>query len=332
MVNWTRDFFICLSNSKFLNKSAQKWGFRFGAEKFVAGTDIGSVTRTIKEMNARGISCTVDNLGEFVSEKTEAESAKRQILNMLDKIREEKLDCHVSVKLTQLGLDISREFCIQNMLEILARAEHYGIFINVDMEDYAHFQATIDVLKILLQNYGNVGTVIQAYLRCAEDVMDELKDIRLRIVKGAYKESEAVAFQTKAEIDRNYLKLAKKRLLGDAYTSIATHDHNIIRALEDFIRENNISHEKFEFQMLYGFRQEMQYELAEKYHFTTYMPFGNDWFGYYMRRLAERPQNINLIVKDVFYTKDHKLKKEPLLTGALAVSLLLLWRKSGKKK
>nr|WP_237682212.1 hypothetical protein [Heyndrickxia coagulans] len=128
MANLTRDFFIGLSNSRFLNKSAQKWGFRFGAEKFVAGTDIDSVTRTIREMNARGISCTVDNLGEFVSEKAEAESAKQRILQMLDRIHEENLDCHISVKLTQLGLDIDRAFCLQNMEDILRRAAAYGIF------------------------------------------------------------------------------------------------------------------------------------------------------------------------------------------------------------
>ncbi|MGG3736048.1 proline dehydrogenase family protein [Heyndrickxia coagulans] len=331
MANLTRDFFIGLSNSRFLNKSAQKWGFRFGAEKFVAGTDIDSVTRTIREMNARGISCTVDNLGEFVSEKSEAASAKQRILQMLDRIHEENLDCHISVKLTQLGLDIDRTFCLQNMEDILARAAEYGIFINIDMEDYTHFHATIEVLKTLLETYQNVGTVIQAYLRNAEAVMDELKDVRLRIVKGAYKESETTAFQSKAEIDRNYVKLVKKRLLGEAYTSIATHDHHIIRELEAFIEENQIPHSRFEFQMLYGFRQEMQYELAKKYHFTTYMPFGNDWFGYYMRRLAERPQNVNLIVKDVLYTKDNKLKKEPLLTAALTASLFMLWRRKRKR-
>ncbi|WP_018662455.1 proline dehydrogenase family protein [Heyndrickxia acidiproducens] len=331
MANLTRDFFIGLSNNKCLNKNAQKWGFRLGADKFVAGTDIASVTRTIKEMNAKGISCTVDNLGEFVSDRSEAEASKQKILKMLNQIHKEELDCHVSVKLTQLGLDINRKLCIQNMKEILNQAEEFNIFVNIDMEDYAHFQATLDVLKILLEEYRNVGTVIQAYLRCAGEVLDQLEDVRIRIVKGAYKESEEVAYQSKSEIDQNYLKLAKKRLLGNAYTSIATHDHHIINELKDFIQKNHIPHDKFEFQMLYGFRQEMQYELAKAgYHFTTYMPFGNDWFGYYMRRLAERPQNINLVVKDAFYTKDNQLKKEPILTGALAFSLWMLWKSKRK--
>lgn len=308
MQNLIRNFFIALSTNKFLNKKARKWGFRLGAEKFVAGTDIDSVTLTIKKMNEQGISCTVDNLGEFVSDKEEAGKAKRQIINMLEKIHQEKLDCHVSVKLTQLGLDIDRDFCLGNMREILDAAAKYCIFINIDMEDYAHFQPTIDILKLLLKDYQNVGTVIQSYLRCAEEVLDKLKNVRIRIVKGAYKESPAVAFQSKTEIDQNFLKLAKKRLLGNTFTSIATHDHRIIRQLKKFIQENNIPKDRFEFQMLYGFRQEMQYELAnEGYQMTTYMPFGRDWFGYYMRRLAERPQNINWLIKDVFRLTRKKL-------------------------
>jgi proline dehydrogenase len=306
--NLIRNFFIALSTNKFLNKKARKWGFRLGAEKFVAGTDIDSVTLTIKKMNEQGISCTVDNLGEFVSDKEEAGKAKKQIINMLEKIHQEKLGCHISVKLTQLGLDIDRDFCLGNMREILDVAAKYCIFINIDMEDYAHFQPTIDILKLLLKDYQNVGTVIQSYLRCAEEVLDKLPNVRIRIVKGAYKESPAVAFQSKTEIDQNFLKLAKKRLLGNTFTSIATHDHRIIGQLKKFIQENNIPKDRFEFQMLYGFRQEMQYELAnEGYQMTTYMPFGRDWFGYYMRRLAERPQNINWLIKDVFRLTRKKL-------------------------
>lgn len=304
MQNLLRNFFIRLSTNKFLNQSARKWGFRLGAERFVAGTDIESVTRTITRMNQQGISCTVDNLGEFVFHKEESLHAKNQIIQMLHKIDEEKLDCHVSVKLTQLGLDIDQDFCMENMKEILDTAAKYDIFINIDMEDYIHFQPTIDVLKTLLKDYKNVGTVIQSYLRCADEVMDELKDVRIRIVKGAYKESPDVAFQSKEEIDQNFLKLAKERLLGPAFTSIATHDHRIIHELKKFVAENHIPTDRFEFQMLYGFRQEMQYNLVkEGYRMTTYMPFGNDWFGYYMRRLAERPQNLNLIFKDVFNRK-----------------------------
>jgi proline dehydrogenase len=334
MTNLTRDFFISLSNNKFLNENARKWGFRLGAEKFVAGTNIESVTKTIKEMNRRGISCTVDNLGEFVSERTEANKAKERILQVLDKIHEENLDCHVSVKLTQLGLEIDQGFCLENMKEILEVAAKYTIFINIDMEKYNHYQKTLDILKQLLPDYQNVGTVIQSYLLRGEEDLKQLQDVRIRIVKGAYKESEGVAYQSKAEIDRNFLKITKKRLLGEAFTSIATHDHLIINQLKMFIKENNIPYHRFEFQMLYGFRQEMQFELAkEGYNVCTYMPFGNDWYGYYMRRLAERPQNLNLILKDAFYTKNNHIKKEPILagTGAIALSLFMVLKKRTKK-
>ncbi|MEC5271743.1 proline dehydrogenase family protein [Caldifermentibacillus hisashii] len=334
MTNLTKNFFYSLSQNKLLNESAKKWGFKFGADKFVAGTDLNSVTKTIKKLNRHGISGTVDNLGEFVSDRQEAMKATNNIIRLLNRINEENLDCHVSVKLTQLGLDIDEQFCIHNMKKIMETASEFGIFVNIDMEDFSRYEQTLRILQTLREEFENVGTVMQAYLYRAEEDLEQLKDVRIRLVKGAYKESEAVAYQSKAEIDRNYLKLAKKRLLGDAFTSIATHDHDIINELKAFIKENNISHDKFEFQMLYGFRTELQYNLAaEGYRFCTYIPFGTDWFGYYMRRLAERPQNINLIVKDVFYDSNNKLKKKPLVIAAGAATFLCLLRKrknSGK--
>lgn len=329
MANLTRDFFIGLSNNEFLNKSAKKWGFRLGAEQFVAGTNVDQVLQTVKRLNAKGISCTVDNLGEFVTEKEESLAAKDTILEVIRRIHEEQLNCHISVKLTQLGLDIDNQFCLDNMKDIVGAAKTHGIFVNIDTEDYAHYEQTMWVLNELLKEYDNVGTVIQSYLFRAEEDMDKLKDVRLRIVKGAYKESPEVAYQTKEEIDQNFIKLIKKRLKGDAFTSIATHDHNIINEVKRFVEEEGIDRNNFEFQMLYGFRTEMQEQLAQEgYLFCTYLPFGDDWFGYFMRRLAERPQNINLVVKDKLYTSDNKLKKKPLIiAGSIAAALLLLTRR-----
>ncbi|MFC4024332.1 proline dehydrogenase family protein [Oceanobacillus longus] len=333
MTSLTKDFFIGLSNNRLLNANAKKWGFRLGAEKFVAGTTMESVIDTLKELNSRGISGTLDNLGEFVSDKSEASLAKTEIIRILEKINEYNLDCHVSVKLTQLGLDIDQEFCIGNMKEILDTADAYNIFINIDMEKYIHYSKTLEILKNLRNEYKNVGTVIQSYLYRAEKDLKQLRDVRLRLVKGAYKESDEVAFYSKEEIDRNFIKLAKNRLLGDAFTSIATHDHNIIEELKGFVKKNNISKDKFEFQMLYGFRTEMHDELAEEgYNFCTYIPFGDDWFGYFMRRLAERPQNMNLVVKDIIYGKNNKIKKEPIILGTLAVTSVLVWKKKRNKK
>lgn len=323
MANLTRDFFIALSNNEFLNRSAKKWGYSLGAEQFVAGTDIDSVMKSVKRLNDKGISCTVDNLGEFVTKKAESTAAKNKIIQVIERIHEEEVSCHISVKLTQLGLDIDEEFCLENMREIVSTAEKYDIFINIDTEDYDHYAQTMRVLNELLKDYKNVGTVIQSYFYHAEEDMDKLKDVRLRIVKGAYKESPEVAYQSKEDIDENFLKLAKKRLKGNAFTSIATHDHNIINEIKQFVEDEGIDKNSFEFQMLYGFRTDMQEALAnEGYLFCTYLPFGDDWYGYFMRRLAERPQNINLILKDKLYTSDNKLKKTPLIIGAASLAAI----------
>lgn len=335
MANLTRDFFIALSNNKFLNESAKKWGFRLGAEQFVGGVDVDGVIANVKKLNKKGISCTVDHLGEFVTQKSESIEAKDKIIDLIERIHTEKVDCHVSVKLTQLGLDIDEAFCLDNMKEIVSTADKYNIFINIDTEDYLHYEQTIRVLDALLEVYSNVGTVIQTYFLHAADDMEKYKDVRLRIVKGAYKESPEVAYQTKDEIDSNFLNIVKKRLLDNtAFTSIATHDHHIINEVKRFVEANNIDKSTFEFQMLYGFRVDMQESLAnEGYLFCTYVPFGHDWYGYFMRRLAERPQNINLMVKDQLFTKDNKLKTAPKMVATAAISIAATaWLCSRRKK
>lgn len=334
MANLTRDFFIALSNNELLNESAKKWGFRLGAEQFVGGVNVDEAITSVKELNNKGISCTVDNLGEFVTEKSESTAAKEKILLLIEKIHSEQVDCHVSVKLTQLGLDIDEAFCLANMQEIVDAASQYNIFINIDTEDYLHYEQTMRVLDALLEDYSNVGTVIQTYFFQAEDDVDRLSDVRLRIVKGAYKESPEVAYQTKEEIDANFLKIVKKRLKGDSFTSIATHDHNIINEVKRFVEIEGIDKSTFEFQMLYGFRIDMQESLAkEGYLFCTYVPFGDDWYGYFMRRLAERPQNLNLIIKDKLYTENNKLKTAPkVVVGTIATVTALTYLCSRKKK
>lgn len=296
----TRDFFIALSKNQLLNSGAKKWGLKLGAGKMVAGTDINSMMKSVKELNANGISATIDNLGEFVYTKEEASAAKQNILDTLEAIQEYGVDAHMSIKLTQIGLDVDYDFCLENMKEIAALAAKYDVFINLDMEDYGHLQQTLDLLNALRQDFKNVGTVIQAYLYRSEKDLENLKDVRIRLVKGAYKEIPDVSLQDKQDIDGNFLKLIKIRLLHPGFTSIATHDHHIINDVKKFVKENNIPYDRFEFQMLYGFRSEMQKDLAaEGFAFTTYVPFGQDWYGYYMRRLAERPQNINLALKSL---------------------------------
>jgi len=303
-----RDFFIGLSQNEMLNSAAKRYGLKLGAQSVVAGTNIPEVIDSIRELNAHGISCTVDNLGEFVNNREEATEAKEQILSLVDAIHESGVDAHISLKPSQLGLDIDREFCFDNLREIVARAHQFNMHINIDMEDYARLQPSFDMLEALSQDYDNVGTVIQAYFFRAEEDIKKFKDYRLRIVKGAYKEPAEVAYQDKAEIDRNFIQLIEYHLLNGKFTSIATHDHNIINHVKQFVKNNNIPFDKFEFQMLYGFRRDMQLDLAkEGYNFTTYVPFGNDWFGYFMRRLAERPQNLNLVAKQVFNKKTNTM-------------------------
>lgn len=332
MANLTRDFFIYLSQNQFLNEAAKKYGLKLGASKVVAGTDLPSVTKAIKALNAKGMSCTVDHLGEFVYDRQEAEKAKQEILKTLEIIDEEQLDCHVSVKLTQIGLDIDYDFCFENIKDIVDTAKQKDIFVNIDMEDYAHYNQTLDIVLELAKQYDNVGTVMQAYLYRAEPDLRLLKDIRMRLVKGAYKEDPSVAIQHKADIDQNYLKLIKMRLESGVFTSIATHDHHIINEVKAFVRDHHISKDNFEFQMLYGFRTELQEQLvAEGYRFCTYVPFGEDWYGYFMRRLAERPQNLNFVIKDVTTNPDGTLKKGPVVAAG-AIASLLAYRALKKRK
>ena len=299
-----RDFFIYLSENKLLNSAAQKYGLKMGAQSVVAGTSLPEVVQSIKELNKANISCTVDNLGEFVYEKSEATAAKNNILAVVQAIHDEQLDAHISLKPSQLGLDIDYAFCYENLKEIVALAHQYNIFVNFDMENYERLHSSFELLEELHKEFDNVGTVIQAYFFESEENIEKYKNFRLRIVKGAYKEPENVAYQSKVDIDRNYPKLIEHHLLHGKFTSIATHDHNVINHVKQFVKQYNIPNDKFEFQMLYGFRKEMQLDLArEGYNFCTYLPFGNDWYGYFMRRLAERPQNLTLVTKQVFNKK-----------------------------
>lgn len=308
MNNPVRNFFIYLSENELLNSSAKRWGLKLGAQRVVAGVTIEDTMETVKRLNKQNISCTIDNLGEFVFEKEEAIAARLQILKVIEAIHTKQVDSHISLKPSQLGLDIDYDFCLNNIKEIVSKANEYDIFVNIDMENYDRLQLSFDLLDELKKEYDNVGTVIQAYFFRAKDDVEKYKHLRLRLVKGAYKESEAVAYQDKSEIDANYIKIIEAHLLDGKFTSIATHDHHVINHVKQFVTQNNIPKEKFEFQMLYGFREDLLLSLVrEGYNCCTYVPFGEDWYGYFMRRLAERPQNLNLLVKQVFNKKTNTI-------------------------
>lgn len=317
-----RDVFIGLSENQLLNDSAQKYGLKFGAQSVVAGTTIPEMIASIKELNANGISCTINNLGEFVFDEEEATRAKNEILTLLDAIHTEGVDAHLSLKPSQLGIDVDIDFCYDNLYEIIERASNYGIFINLDMETYERLQVSFDMLEELSKTFSNVGTVIQAYFLRAQEDVEKFANFRLRIVKGAYKESEDVAYQDKLDIDINFMKLIEFHLLHGKFTSIATHDHNIIANIKRFVEENEIPRDQFEFQMLYGLRKDMQLALVrEGYNFCVYVPYGKDWYGYFMRRLAERPQNLQLVTKQVFTKKTNTVLA--VAAGAFVLGRLL---------
>lgn len=302
-----RNVLMNLSENEMLNAAAQKYGLKLGAQSVVAGTNLEEMIESVKKLNAQGIEATIDHLGEFVYDEAIATKAKDDILAVIDAIQKHGLHAHISVKPSQVGLDIDIDFCYDNLREIVEHAAQYGIFVNLDMENYTRLQSTIDMLEELNKVFNNVGTVLQAYLFRSKEDIERLKDYRVRIVKGAYKESAEVAYQDKLEIDINFLELVEYHLLHGKFTSIATHDHNLIAHVKQFIADHNIPNDKFEFQMLYGFRTDMQQQLAKDYNFCTYVPFGKDWYGYFIRRLAERPQNINLVTKQVFNKKTNTL-------------------------
>ena len=302
-----RNVLMNLSENEMLNVAAQKYGLKLGAQSVVAGTNLEEMIESVKKLNAQGIEATIDNLGEFVYDEAIATKAKDDILAVIDAIQKHGLHAHISVKPSQVGLDIDIDFCYDNLREIVEHAAQYGIFVNLDMENYTRLQPTIDMIEELNKVFNNIGTVVQSYLFRSKEDIERLKDYRVRIVKGAYKESAEVAYQDKLEIDINFLELVEYHLLHGKFTSIATHDHNLIAHVKQFVADHNIPNDKFEFQMLYGFRTEMQQQLAKDYNFCTYVPFGKDWYGYFIRRLAERPQNINLVTKQVFNKKTNTI-------------------------
>lgn len=299
-----KNFFLFLSKNKTLNAAAKKWGLRFGAKRVVAGETIAEAIDTVRELNKKGLVCTLDHLGEFVNNVEEANESADYCIKTLEAIHQAGVDCNLSLKMTQLGLDISRELCMNNMRRILDAAKQNGnIFVRIDMEDYAHNEITLDILKELYKDYDNVGTVIQAYLYKSEKDIEDLNQYKanLRLVKGAYKESPQVAFPEKKDVDENYKKIIKQHLLNGNYAAIATHDDAIIDYVKQLEKEYNIPRTQFEFQMLYGIRPQSQIELArEGYKMRVYVPYGNDWYGYFMRRLAERPANVAFVIKGLF--------------------------------
>ena len=277
--------------------------FRDTASRFIAGETLEDAIKIVRYANQQRLSGTLDLLGENTVSLEDADKAARHVFEMLDRIRTENVDCNVSVKLTQLGLDLDQNFCEQHLIRIVDHARTLGNFIRVDMEDSHYTQKTLDIVERVHEHSSNVGAVIQSYLyRSEPDVLRLLeKRIRIRLVKGAYLEPDSVAFRKKKDTDANFLKLAKLLLTNGSYHALATHDESIILAAKEFAEAKKIPRNHFEFQMLYGVRRDLQVQLArEGYNVRIYIPYGQRWYPYFMRRLAERPANVAFVVRNFF--------------------------------
>ncbi len=267
------------------------------ASRFVAGETIASACDAAAELNAHGISATLDLLGESVTNEAEARDTGRQYLELLDTIHERKLECNVSVKLTALGQDIRDDLCIEVITAILQRAEQYDSFVRLDMESSEYTQRTLDLFEreLYSRHPRRVGIVLQSALRRTLDDVERAIGLgaRVRLCKGAYKEPDAVAFPDKSDVDQTYVQAMQRLMARGHYPGLATHDETIIEQAKRFARAEGISPERFEFQMLYGVRRDLQEALvADGWRVRVYIPFGTQWYPYLMRRLAERPANI----------------------------------------
>jgi proline dehydrogenase len=301
-----RSTLLYLSEQKQINAFVRRNPVaRKGARRFVAGETLDEAADAVRALNAKRITASLDLLGESVTNADEARGAAGQIVGIFDRIAADRLDCNVSVKLTQLGFDLGADLVRENLRRILDRAKQLGIFLRVDMEGSAHTQRTLDLFEQeLFPQYGRdgVGIVVQSYLfRTAADV-DRLiaMGARVRLCKGAYKEPASIAFPAKADVDRSFIELAEKLIAQGPYPGIATHDERIIAHVKRFVQSKAIPLDRFEFQMLNGVRRDLQETLVQEgYRLRVYVPFGTQWYPYFMRRLAERPANIVFIVGNV---------------------------------
>jgi len=290
-----RRLILTLAGNRLVTRLVSRYGMRLGARRFVAGEDWEQAVVQVKALNDSRMSTTLDYLGESVTDTAQARAARDTYLALLEKIDASGVRASVSLKLTQMGLDISRELCVENVGAIVRKAADLGNFVRIDMEGSAYTQVTIDIYRELRRDFDNVGLVIQAYLYRSEEDVRSLAGLRpdLRLCKGAYLEPADVAFPRKADVDENFKNLIALNLGQGGRTAVATHDEKIISWTEAYIRENRVPKELYEFQMLYGIRPALQRRLADAGHpVRIYVPFGTEWYPYFTRRLAERPANV----------------------------------------
>ncbi len=304
-----RSFFLYLSASRAARRFLMELPFaKRVSRRFVAGETLAEALDTTVALNAKGMTVSLDLLGESVHNEAEAKAATDAVIDMLEQMDRRGVQAYASLKLTALGLDVSEDLCVLNMRRVLTRAKELGRFVRLDMEGTPYTARTLQIFRTLRHEYAfdNVGVVIQSYLRRSEADMRELaaEGAAVRLVKGAYKEPPDLAFPDKADVDANFVKLLELYLADDARAAgaklaVASHDEQMIAATRRYADAHHIGADAFEFQMLYGVRSALQESLvAEGYQMRVYVPYGTEWYPYYMRRLAERPANVWFIAKN----------------------------------
>jgi proline dehydrogenase len=298
--------FHSLAQVKTLQRLASRYGMAPGggfARRFIAGESVEEAVAAVRDFSARGLLLTLDYLGESVRSAEEAAAATRDYLRILDIIVASGVERNVSLKLTQLGLDVDRALCVNNLRQILDVGKAHGFFVRIDMENSPYTEVTLQIFETLwAQGYTNVGVVLQSYLTRTEADVRRVSALgaRIRLVKGAYNEPKTVAYQKKSEVDAAYVRLMQLLLDESHYPAIATHDPAMIDATTRYVAEKGYSKDRFEFQMLYGVRRDLQTSLAAAgYRMRVYVPFGQQWYPYFMRRLGERPANVGFVIKSL---------------------------------
>lgn len=272
------------------------------SRRFVAGEALNEAVQATRALNSKGIQGALDLLGENVSDEKQARASAQAYITALDAIKQAGIGANISIKLTALGLDISQELCEQNIRTILQHAQRYSHFVCIDMEGSDYTERTVDITLRMHEQFEHVGTVIQSYLYRSKKDIEQLiaQGVRVRLVKGAYKESKTIAFQQKNEVDTNYAQLMLPLLARGNFPAIASHDEAILDAACKYVRDHGISKSTFEFQMLYGVRRDLQERLVRQgYNMRVYVPYGSQWYPYLMRRMAERPSNLIFVMSNV---------------------------------
>lgn len=308
----SKGLFHGLARSRRLERLASRYGMASSesfARRFIAGERIEEAVEAARALERRGLTHTLDYLGESVHSLAEADTATREYLRIIHTVAEAGIGRNLSVKLTQLGLDVDRASCTDNLRRILDLGQRHEFFVRIDMESSPYTAVTLEIFETLWhQGYRHMGVVLQSCLPRSEQDMRRMTALgaRIRVVKGAYKEPQSVAYQTKADVDAAFVRMTRFLLVEGHYPAIATHDPAMIAAARACAAEHRIAGDRFEFQMLYGIRRDLQAGLSrEGFRMRVYTPFGGQWFPYFMRRLGERPANIGWVLRGIFGERPH---------------------------